>query len=206
MIDLDGGASSRTATRSEITRILSEFGSGGSDAFDRLIPLVYDDLRHIAHRRLQAERSGHTLDTTAVVHEAYVRLAESPVSTWHDRAHFFAVCARVIRHVLVDHARRRNSKKRGGNAVHVPLRDHLEGTSTRISDVLALEEALRALERHDERMVRVVECRYFAGLTVAETADALDTSRRTVERCWTRAKAHLYRSLSADAGTPAGAA
>lgn len=160
------------------------------------MPVVYDDLRRIARRRLQAERRGHTLDTTAVVHEAYLRLAENPESTWRDRAHFFAVCARVIRHVLVDHARRRGAAKRGGDAVRVTLREGIVGRSPRIIDVLALEQALQALERHDERLGRVVECRFFAGLTVAETAEALDSSRRTVERDWARAKAYLYRALT----------
>lgn len=181
--------------QSEITRLLDECGSGNGDAFERLIPLVYDDLRRIAHRRLRAERSGHTLDTTAVVHEAYLRLAESPESTWQDRAHFFAVCARVIRHVLVDYARRRGAIKRGGDVVRVPLREELAGRSTRIATLLSLEEALASLEQHDMRMARVVECRYFGGLTVEETAEALGSSRRTVERDWTRAKAYLYRAL-----------
>lgn len=160
------------------------------------MPVVYDDLRRIARRRLRAEREGHTLDTTAVVHEAYLRLAENPQSTWRDRAHFFAVCARVIRHVLVDHARRRGAGKRGGDVVRVTLREGIVGRSPRIIDFLALEQALQALEQHDERLVRVVECRFFAGLTVAETAQTLDSSRRTVERDWTRAKAYLYRALT----------
>lgn len=181
--------------QSEITRLLDECGSGNRDAFERLIPLVYDDLRRIAHRRLRTERSGHTLNTTAVVHEAYLRLAETPESTWKDRAHFFAVCARIIRHVLVDYARRRGAAKRGGDTVCVPLREELAGRSPRISTLLSLEEALTSLERHDERMARVVECRYFGGLTVEETAEALGASRRTVERDWTRAKAYLYRAL-----------
>ena len=188
---------------SEITRLLDECGSGNGDAFERLIPLVYDDLRRIAHRRLRAERNGHTLDTTAVVHEAYLRLAETPESTWQDRAHFFAVCARVIRHVLVDYARRRGAVKRGGDAVHVPLREELAGRAPRISTLLSLEEALASLERHDERMARVVECRYFGGLTVKETAEALGSSRRTVERDWTRAKAYLYRALEGSLPTSA---
>lgn len=180
---------------SEVTRLLDECGSGNGDAFERLIPLVYDDLRRIAHRRLRAERRGHTLDTTAVVHEAYLRLAETSGSTWQDRAHFFAVCARVIRHVLVDYARRRGAVKRGGDAVRVPLREELAGRAPRIATLLSLEEALASLEQHDERMARVVECRYFGGLTVEETAEALGSSRRTVERDWTRAKAYLYRAL-----------
>lgn len=181
---------------SEISQLIQRCGPEDERAFERLIPLVYDDLRSIARRRMRAERSGHTLDTTAVVHEAYLRLADAPDSGWRDRAHFFAVCARVIRHVLVDHARRRKASRRGGDAVHVPLREGIEGHHPRMTEILALEEALQALERHDTRLVRVVECRFFAGLTVAETADVLDSSRRTVERDWTRAKAYLYRALA----------
>lgn len=181
---------------SEVTRLLAECATGDDQAFERLIPLVYDDLRLIAHRRLQAERREHTLDTTAVVHEAYLRLAETPESSWRNRTHFFAVCARVIRHVLVDHARRRGARKRGGDVVRVPLREGLVGRSRRLVDFLALEQALRRLEAHDTRLVRVVECRFFAGLTVKETAEVLSSSRRTVERDWTRAKAYLYRELA----------
>ena len=179
-----------------VTALIAACREGEGEAFERLIPLVYDDLRRIAHRRLQAERRDHTLDTTAVVHEAYLRLAEQSEASWSDRAHFFAVCARVIRHVLVDHARRRRSLKRGGDVVRIPLHDGLAGRSARIADFLSLEEALRALETIDARLVRVVECRFFAGLTVAETAEALGSTRRTVERDWTRARAYLYRALS----------
>jgi len=189
---------------SEVTLLLAECGAGDSGAFERLIPLVYDDLRRIAHRRLQAERAEHTLDTTAVVHEAYLRLAENPETTWQDRAHFYAVCARVIRHVLVDHARRRGARKRGGDVIRVPLRDGVADETGGLADFLALEEALRCLERHDPRLVRVVECRFFAGLTVEETAEALGSSRRTVERDWTRAKAYLYRALGEPQPTRAG--
>lgn len=181
---------------SEVTRLLEACDAGDERAFERLIPLVYDDLRGIAHRRLRTERGEHTLDTTAVVHEAYLRLAENPATGWQNRGHFFAVCARVVRHVLVDHARRRGARKRGGDVVRVPLREELVGRSRRLIDVLALEDALRALERHDSRLVRVVECRFFGGLTVEETAEALSSSRRTVERDWTRAKAYLYRALA----------
>lgn len=181
---------------SEVTRLLGECGTDGGRAFQRLIPLVYQDLRRIARRRMRAERGGHTLDTTAVVHEAYLRLAERPDATWRDRAHFFAVCARVIRHVLVDHARRKGTRKRGGEVIRVSFEEGRIGRSARLTEFLALEEALEALELYDDRLVRVVECRFFAGLTVAETAEALGSSRRTVERDWTRAKAYLSKALS----------
>lgn len=186
---------------SEFARLLDECGSDGGQALERLIPLVYEDLRQIARRRMRAERGGHTLDTTAVVHEAYLRLARRPDATWRDRAHFFAVCARVIRHVLVDHARRKGTQERGGDVVRVSFEEGRLGRSARLTEFLALEEALEALERLDDRLVRVVECRFFGGLTVAETAEALGSSRRTVERDWTRAKAYLSRALSGAPGT-----
>lgn len=181
---------------SEITYLLDRCAAGAPDAFRQLIPLVYDDLRRIASRRLRAERGGHTLETTAVVHEAYLRLAEHEDAGWRDRAHFFAVSARIIRHVLVDHARKRQSLKRGGGVIRVPLQADDVGESRKMIDFLALEEALRRLQRIDPRLVRVVECRYFAGLSVLETAEVLASSPRTVERDWTRAKAYLFHALS----------
>lgn len=158
---------------------------------------MYDDLRRIAHRRLQSERTGITLDTTAVVHEAYLALVEQATATWNDRAHFFAVAARVIRHVLIDHARRRGALKRGGANVRVPLRDDLVPAEELPQiDLVALDLALTELGQHDSRLERVVECRFFGGMTVQETAAALDASVRTVERDWTRARAYLYQALS----------
>ena len=161
------------------------------------MPLVYDDLRRIAHRRLQSERTDHTLDTTAVVHEAYLALVEQATATWNDRAHFFAVAARVIRHVLIDHARRRGAQKRGGGEVRVPLQEDLVSIQTAPNiDLVALDAALAELGERDPRLERVVECRFFGGMTVQETAAALDTSVRTVERDWTRARAYLYQALT----------
>lgn len=177
--------------------MLARCSDGDREAFESLVPLVYDDLRRIAHRRLQSERTDITLDTTAVVHEAYLALVDQATATWNDRAHFFAVAARVIRHVLIDHARRRGALKRGGGDVHVPLRDDLvpaEGIQQ--IDLVALDHALAELGRHDGRLERIVECRFFGGMTVQETAAALDMSVRTVERDWTRARAYLYRALS----------
>jgi RNA polymerase sigma factor (TIGR02999 family) len=181
----------------EITAVLARCSGGDREAFESLVPLVYDDLRRIAHRRLQSERTDITLDTTAVVHEAYLALVDQATATWNDRAHFFAVAARVIRHVLIDHARRRGALKRGGGELRVPLKDDLvpaEGIQQ--VDLVALDHALAELGRHDPRLERVVECRFFGGMTVPETAAALDTSVRTVERDWTRARAYLYQALS----------
>lgn len=180
----------------EFTELLAACSDGDAEAFDRLIPLVYGDLKAIAHRRLRTERAGHTLDTTAVVHEAYLKLVEGDTATWQDRAHFFAVASRVIRHVLIDYARRRAALKRGGDRLLVPLRENLAGQQPRTVDLLAMDEALTELARQDPRMERLVECRFYGGMTMAETAKALGVSRRTAERVWTRAKAHLFRSLS----------
>ena len=178
-----------------VTRLLADCAAGDREAFDRLVPLVYDDLRRIAHGRLAAERSGHTLNTTAVVHEAYVQLVNQATATWRDRAHFFAVAARVIRHVLIDYARARGAEKRGGGALHIPLREERDGRAPDTVDLLALEEALSALAQRDARLERMVECRFFGGMTMRDTAEALGVSLRTAERDWTRAKAYLYQAL-----------
>lgn len=180
----------------QLTRLLASCSAGDEDAFDRLIPLVYADLKGIAHRRLRSERAGHTLDTTAVVHEAYVQLVNQATATWRDRAHFFAVASRVIRHVLIDYARRRNAEKRGGGRFQVPLREAMTGEEPKTVDLVALDVALTELADRDERMAKVVECRFFGGMTMAETAAAVGVSLRTAERDWTRARAHLYRTLN----------
>ena len=182
--------------RGEVTRLLAACSDGDREAFDRLIPLVYDDLRSIAHRRLAGERRGHTLNTTAVVHEAYLQLVNQATASWRDRAHFFAVASRVIRHLLIDYARRSRAQKRGGGDLLIPLRDNLAGQTPRTVELLALEEAMLELARRDARLERVVECRFFGGMSVRDTATALGVSERTVERDWKRAKAHLYRALS----------
>jgi RNA polymerase sigma factor (TIGR02999 family) len=161
-----------------------------------LFPLVYEELRAIAHRRLRREREGHTLNTTGLVHEAYVELVGRPGGEWRSRAHFLAVASRVMRHVLIDYARARRSAKRGGGGIRVQLHDDLVGGEAPSIDLLALDQALRALTQEDERLGRVVECRYFGGMSVGETAEVLGVGVRTVERDWTRAKAYLYRQLT----------
>lgn len=182
----------------EVTRLLGECSAGNRAAFDRLLPLVYDDLRGIAHRRLRGEATGHTLSTTALVHEAYLHLVDQATATWQDRAHFFAVAAKVIRQVLIDYARSRLAQKRGGGAMVVPLREELSGREPRTIELLELEEALLALARHDARLERVVECRFFGGMSVRDTALTLEVSERTVERDWARAKAYLYQALAGE--------
>ena len=186
---------------SEVTRLLGECAAGDGDAFGRLIPLVYGDLRAIAHQRLRDERSGHTLNTTALVHEAYLHLVDQATATWQNRAHFFAVAAKVIRQILTDYARARGAQKRGGGAVHIPLREELAGEESGTVELLALDEALSALARHDPRLEQVVECRFFGGMSVRDTAAALAVSERTVERDWARARAYLYHAL-VDEGVP----
>jgi len=180
----------------EITELLQACSEGEESAFDRLIPLVYDDLRLIAHHRLLLERPDHALNTTGIVHDAYLKLVDQATATWRDRAHFFAVSAKVIRNLLIDHARARRAVKRGGDAIHLPLADELEGAEPRTFELLALDEALSALGSKDERLERIVECRFFGGLTMEETAEALGTSLRTVERDWRRARAYLYSALA----------
>ncbi len=180
----------------EITALLEACSSGEADAFDRLIPLVYDYLRAIAHNRLALERPDHTLNTTAIVHEAYMKLVDQATATWRDRAHFFAVSAKVIRNLLIDYARERKAAKRGGGAIRLPLSEELAGREPRTVELLALDEALTALGKHDARLERVVEYRFFGGMTVKETAETLGVSPSTVARDWRRARAYLYRALS----------
>lgn len=188
-----------SATEPPIARLLTECARGDRQAADRLFSLVYEDLRALAHRQLRREEAGHTLNTTALVHEAYLALVDQTRSGWRDRAHFLAVAARAMRHILIDYARARRSTKRGGAEIRVPLREELapqEGDTRTEIDLLALEEALVELSRHDERLGRMVECRFFGGLSVEETAEALGVGVRTVERDWTRAKAYLYQQLA----------
>lgn len=181
----------------EVTVLLRRWSDGDERALDRLMPMVYDQLRGVAHRRLDGERTGHTLQTTALVHEAYARLADAELR-WEDRAHFFALAARTMRRILVDYARARVAEKRGGgqepvslDAVTVELAE--EG---RDADVLALHEALERLEAQDERKARVIEAHVFGGLTYAETAETLGISPATVDRDLRLAKAWLARELA----------
>jgi RNA polymerase sigma factor (TIGR02999 family) len=180
---------------------------GALDALDRLVPLVYGELRRIAHRQLAAERAGHTLSTTGLVHEAYLKLADQSRVEWQDRAHFFAVAARAMRRILVDYARRHRALRRGGERVRLSLGALDEAgagagaidVAARADELVALYDALERLARLDERLARVVECRYFAGLTDAETALALGVTARTVGRDWVKAKGWLYRELHPNA-------
>ncbi|HXY30497.1 MAG TPA: ECF-type sigma factor [Gemmatimonadaceae bacterium] len=187
----------------EITEALVALRQGAPGAMDRLMPLVYDQLRRMAHRQLGAEPTGHTLTTTALVHEAYLKLVEQTRTQWQDRAHFFAIAARAMRRILVDYARLYRAARRGGGpdghaATPVSLDSVELPTAERADALLALDDALDRLGRVDARMAQVVECRFFAGLTEADTAAALALSQRTVARDWALAKGWLYQELRSD--------
>lgn len=187
-----------SAAESGIPHLLSASARGDRTAAD-LFAVVYEDLRVVAHGQLRNEAAGHTLNTTALVHEAYLALAHQARVDSKDRAHFLAVASRAMRHILIDYGRARRRGKRGGAGIRIPLSEDMKlpergGAQTDI-DLLALDDALLELARHDERLARVVECRFFGGLSMAETAEALGVGQRTVERDWTRAKAYLYQQL-----------
>jgi RNA polymerase sigma factor (TIGR02999 family) len=179
----------------EITRLLQEHRRGRRDALDSLFPLVYEELHRIAHRALLRERASHTLSTTALVHEAYFRMVDQERARWNDRAHFLAIAATAMRRILVDYARRQKRLKRGGERRAVTLDDAMLVADQRADTLLALDEALASLGALNERLSRVVECRFFAGLTTEETAAALQVTTRTVERDWQKARAWLYAQL-----------
>jgi RNA polymerase sigma-70 factor, ECF subfamily len=174
---------------------------GDRAAFDRLFSLLYDELRVIARRHLRdlGEGGGRTLNTTAVVHESYLKLVGGAEPRWRERAQFFAVASRAMRHILVDHARRRAAEKRGGGMVRVTLHDDTTAASDRTVELLELEDGLERLAARLPRLESVVECRFFGGMTVEETAEALGVSPRTVERDWTRARAYLVQMMGAEA-------
>jgi RNA polymerase sigma-70 factor (ECF subfamily) len=183
------------ALAGDVTTILRAWSDGDRAALDRLTPIVYDELRRLARQYMRRERSGHSLQTSALVNEAYLRLVDYKRMRWHDRAHFFAVSAQLMRRILVDHARRHNLK-RGGGVPHVSLDNAPEVAGDPATDLVALDEALNALARLDPRKVQVVEMRFFGGLSVEETAAVLKVSPVTVMRDWSSAKAWLYRELT----------
>jgi RNA polymerase sigma-70 factor (ECF subfamily) len=182
-----------------VTRLLVAWGDGDQAALEQLMPLVYEELRRLAHQHMRRESPGHTLQTTALVNEAYFRLVGQKQVRWQNRAHFFAISAQLMRRILVDHARGRQYAKRGGGAQRVSLDGVAVVAQEQAADLLALDEALRSLAAVDERKCRIVELRYFGGLGVEETAEALKLSPRTVMREWSMAKAWLYRALSHEA-------
>jgi RNA polymerase sigma factor (TIGR02999 family) len=180
----------------DVTELLHAWRRGEAGALDRLLPLVYHELRRVANARLRHERPDHTLEATGLVHEAYLRLIGAQSPTPQNRAHLFAVAARLMREILVDHARRRAARKRGGSAVLVGLDESIQAPEVAVVDILALDQALDELQALDPRLSRVVELRFFSGLTIEETAEALDVSAATVERDWTVSRAWLHQRLS----------
>ena len=182
----------------EVTRLLQAWGEGEDAALDEIIPIVYRELRKIAHRYMAGERPDHTLQTTALVNEAYLKLVDSRGVNWRNRAHFFAISAQLMRRILVDYARSRGYQKRGGGARDVTLHDALAGSNQRGRNVLALDDALKALAELDPRKSQVVELRFFGGLSLEETAEVLKVHPDTVLRDWRMAKAWLGRELGAE--------
>lgn len=181
----------------QITQLLKDWSEGNQAALDELMPLVYEELRRQASQYLRKERQGHTLQTTALIHEAYLRLAGQNEIEWQNRNHFFAIASTAMRRILVDHARTRHREKRGGNAEDIPLDDALMiGVSQKSVDLVALDEALVRLERLDPRQAKVVELRFFSGLTNEETAKVLAVSNATVRNDWAMAKAWLHGQLA----------
>lgn len=182
----------------ELPQLVQCWTDGDRSALDRIVELLYDDLRAIAHRHLESERPDHTLSTTALVHEAYVQLSGRTGPAWRGRPQFFALLSKVMRHVLIDYARRRKAAKRGGGDIKVPLDEERTGVDSEVFELLALNQALEQLEARDEQLARVVECRFFGGMPEADIAEALGVSTRTIERAWVRARAYLFASLSTD--------
>ena len=180
----------------QVTALLLAWRGGDATARDRLMPLVYAELRKMARRHMARERPGHTIQTTALVHELYLRLVDQERVRWQDRAHFFAIAAQLMRRILVDHARKRLNIKRGANAAMVPLEAAGEVFAKRAAEVVAIDDAVKTLSAVDERKGRIVELRFFGGLSIEETADVLGVSAGTIMRDWTLAKAWLKREVS----------
>jgi RNA polymerase sigma factor (TIGR02999 family) len=182
----------------EVTQLLADWGRGDRSALEKLLPLVHAELRRIAQRQMSHERPGHTLQATALVHEAYLKLVGQQELNLQNRAHFFAVCAQVMRHILIDHARRRRFLKHGGEYQQVAIEEATLMSEERAAELVALDEALDELKQIDLRKSRVVELRYFGGLSLEETADVLEVSVMTVRRDWRAAKAWLYKRVMSD--------
>lgn len=206
MIPQQPGSSDLSRSTS-IDHLLQQLAGGDREAFNKLLPLVYDELHHLAGQHRRRWSGNETLNTTAIVHEAYLRLAGAPEPDWRSQPHFMAVASRAMRHILVDHARQQQRQKRGGNQEHVPwheveaaLKTGGNAADARADALVALDEALHRLEQHDARQSRIVECRFFGGMSIEETGDALGISPATVKRGWTMAQAWLHRELSVALG------
>jgi RNA polymerase sigma factor (TIGR02999 family) len=190
------------AAQVEVTGLLLQWSQGDGHALDQLLPLIYDECRRIAARQLRRERTDHTLDPTALVHELYLRLVDQRRASWENRAHFYGIAARLMRRILVDYARAHHAQKRGGSAIFLPLDAAGEAVAAAgAADVLAIDEALQRLGDRDAEQLRIVELRFFAGLTVEETAHVIGCSPRTVKREWRMAKAWLWQELRSERGS-----
>jgi RNA polymerase sigma-70 factor (ECF subfamily) len=185
-----------SSSTAQVSQLLHAWCAGDESALGKLMPLVYRELRYLARRQMRRERAGHSLQTTDLVNEAYLRLVDQRRARWQHRSQFFAVAANMMRRILVDHARRRRYQKRGGNAARIDIEDVVIISPERAADIVALDDALQGLEQHDKRKSSVVELRYFGGLTVTEIAELLGVSEITVKRDWSMAKAWLYRHMS----------
>ena len=187
---------SMTRSPNDVTQLLVAWGNGDQAARDELMPLVYAELHRLAHRHIKRERPGHTLQTSALVNEAFVRLVDQRDVEWQSRAHFFGIAAQMMRRILVDYARKRRFAKRGGNQLQVSLNEELVAANQRSAEVVLLDDALTQLAEIDERKSKVVELKFFGGLSIEETAEALGVSPGTVMRDWTLAKAWLRRAMT----------
>lgn len=183
----------------QVTQLLVRWRGGDREALEELMPLVYEELRRLAHHYLRQERADHTLQSTALVHEAYLRLAGQNPPEWQNRAHFFGIAAHVMRQILVEYARGRNAAKRGGNACRLTLDETVELPQQLDVDVVALDKALTELSEFDAQQSRIVELRFFAGLTIEDTSEVLGVSPATVKRDWVTARAWLYRAMTGEA-------
>lgn len=185
-------------TEQEITRLLHSL-KNDEESVKKVYPIVYNELYEMAHRQMRKERDGHTLNTSALVHEAYLKLVNYPPDNdWDGRHHFFGVAARAMRQILINYAKARNAQKRGGKMEVQPFQEEIYLTEEKAEELIHLEDALNQLEAMDERLARVVECRYFAGYTIEETADILNVSPATVKRNWTSARAWLFSRLNSE--------
>ena len=182
----------------QVTKLLKDWSVGDQSAADKLMPLVYEELRRLAHQYMRREKPGNTLQTCALVNEAYVRLVDQSQIQWESRSHFFGIAARLMRQILVDQARRRNFAKRGGGAIRVSLNEATAVAQEQSASVMALDDALKSLEKIDPRKSRIVELRFFGGMSIEETAEALRVSPGTVMRDWTFARAWLQKEMTVD--------
>jgi len=186
----------KTTAPHQVTRLLQEWSEGDETALAKLMPLVHDELHQLAHQHMRRESAGHVLQTSALINEAYLRLVDQPQIRWQSRAHFFGIAARLMRHILVDDARKRNAAKRGGSFIQVPLDEASTVIHEQAANVAALDDALQRLEAIDERQGKIVELRFFGGLSIEETAEVLKVSPGTVMRDWTFARAWLRNEMS----------